>query len=202
MQTVLTIVAAVLIGAAVSQRPSLRDDVRRSGAPVEKQYRVLPEPQSISRLLEKSDLIVRGVVGRTRGSYLTADESDVRTDVLLTASEILYDRSLTSDLGDAIHGVPLTVVQLGGTVMINGHAATVRHVDSPALKPGAEVVIFLIRAGERYEIASDYFGVFGVQAGVIRPLGDSGVFDQRIRDGLSLSEFRAEIDSARVSVGR
>jgi hypothetical protein len=196
------IVASILLGSGTAQRPSLRDEVRQRNAPVEKRFRVLPEPQSVEKLLEKSDLVVRGVVGEARGSYLTSDSSDVRTDYFLRASEVVYDANPTSNLLAAERPVQLTVVQQGGTVMIDGFPATVRHLALPPLNPGTEVLMFLVRTGDKYEITSDYFGVFAVNAGLVRPLGKSSVFDQRIRDGLTLSEFLGDIEAARVALGR
>jgi len=191
----------VMVGLVVSvgvgaQRPTLRDDVKRESGPIEKQVRSLPEPQSVKSLLAVSDLVVRVIVGPPLTSYLTVDGTDVRTDYRLQVTEVLPSLKPPTVPFQADANGHLTLTQRGGTVVIDGHSATVRHKALAPLTPGTQALMFLVRVGDKYEIAMDYYGVFAVHGETVVPVTPH-VFDEHHQRGLSLGEFRDEVANTR-----
>lgn len=186
---------------ATAQFETLREAVIRESGPVEKKYRVIQEPQSIGSILAVSDIVVRGTVGPQLMSYLTQDGSDVRTDYQLRVAEVLVSPRAPAVSEQSQMTDQLVLTQRGGTVTIEGHHATVRHVALPPLRPGTEVVMFLVRAGDKYEIAKNYFGAFSLSESTVIPLAPR-VFDDQHRRGLTFAAFRNEIATAAVELGR
>ena len=202
MNTLCLVAAGLVLWLGVTaQRETLREEVTRESGPVEKKYRVLPEPHSIKEILAVSDLVVRATVGPYLAAHLTKDGSDVRTDYRLKVAEVLVSPHQPEASVEAQRIDQLILTQRGGTVIIEGHPATVRHVALAPLTPGTDVLMFLVRVGDKYEIAKDYFGAFSVRGDTVTPLAPR-VFDEPHRRGLTLAEFRDEIATTLVELGR
>lgn len=188
----LVLISALLTGSLPEQEPTLRDAVRRKEGPVTVRVRELSEPQSLELLLGKSDLVVRGTIGNVVASNLSRDEQDVQTEYRVHISEFLF-RAITADVQgeDAPY---VTIVQRGGTTLVDGYPLTVKHLALPALKPGTEVILFLVAVDGKYKVAQDFFGAFAIHGHMVTPLGKASVFDERLRHGVSVEQFRDEIE--------
>jgi hypothetical protein len=134
-------------------------------------------PPSLDRLLQATDLIVRGVVGSPR-SYLSDDQTEVLTDYSIVDPKVMYQRN---ELGPRKESRAVTITLLGGTVEINGLTFTSGHAALPELTPGSEGVFCLKTVGNRNNIALRYFGAFDVRGTQLVPLVRMGGFAPEAR---------------------
>jgi hypothetical protein len=122
---------------------------------------------SLDRLLQDTDLIVRGVVGTAPRSYLSDDQTEVLTDYSILNPKVMYQRTTVGLRNDSR---VVTVTMLGGTVEINGLTFTSGHAALRELTPGNEGVFCLKAVGNQNRIALTYFGAFDVRSTELVPL--------------------------------
>ena len=155
-------------------------------------------PPSITKLLNETDMVVRGIVGQPR-VYLSDDQRDVYTDYPLEKPVVLYEARLASSAAPGT--VPaVTVTQLGGTITING--LTFKHEEEglSALVPGTAGLFLLRRIGTQYRIAGTYFGAFLISEGKLTPLASREAFAPEYRgvpEGPAVQQLVAQARSLR-----
>jgi hypothetical protein len=149
-------------------------------------------PTSLQDLLVQTDLVVRGTVGAKTFSYLSADETDVLTDYRLESVGIIFPVSAASTPRPGVKPPPITLTQLGGTTVIEGHQVSVDHTCLRPLAPRTDAIFLLTRSGEKYRLAFEYLGVFAIENGSIHPLCECGAFSANYR-GKALDDFVADI---------
>jgi hypothetical protein len=141
-------------------------------------------------VLDRTDTIVRGVIGKPLPSYLSADQRQVFTDHPILASMILYEQMTVLS---RLPGPPpdVTVTVRGGTVTINGVPFTARYRDQPEMRPGSECVFLLRTEGGKYRVVGDYFGVFAIENGRFMPLYDGPAFAAEYRGASAETAIQA-----------
>ena len=164
--SLLLLILSLLAAPSTQDRPlTIPEALAHSGGPLTKSVSTPSGPlPTLDRLLERTGLIVRGIVRGGR-SYLSQDEQDIYTDYEIRNPIVLYDSASPSPAGRI--GTHLTVTILGGEVVVNGTLCKSVHQALPALNPGPEHLLLLRRDGERYFLAGTYFGAFRVANGLI-----------------------------------
>lgn len=142
--------------------------------------------------LADTNLIVRGVVGEPR-SFLSDDEMNIYTEYPLLNTVTLYDSDVTASARPGpVSRRPIAVVQLGGTMTINGREFRQFEEALPPLRPGTECLFLLQRIGERHYIVGFYHGALAIVDGKLQPLAARPIFESEY-SGLTLSQGIATI---------
>lgn len=124
-------------------------------------------PASLNTIVNAADLIIRGVIDEVR-SRLTGDGRSIETDYLITNPQIFVSRLPRS----AAHSADPQLISFtmpGGTIVINGHRATVSIEGVVAVSAGKEVVV-LLQAIENNKFTPFAPGLFEIRASIIVPL--------------------------------
>jgi hypothetical protein len=153
---------------------------------------------STEDVLRETELVVRGVVREPR-SYLSEDAVNVYTDYTITKPLILYSTiSIQSREPGPLQEV--TVSQIGGTVVVNGHTFTHANRGLPLPEPGTEMLLLLKRVGSRWQLANKYSGAFAIANGKLNPWGMQRRFGQEYRGAettTAIPELVARIHAVR-----
>lgn len=137
-------------------------------------------PPSVSDILSKTDVVVRGIVGEPR-AYLSGDGRDVYTDYVVRNAVVWFDSQVASSpLPGSMPAI--TVTQLGGTIVINGLEYIHKEEGLPPLTPGMEALFLLQRVKGRYEIAGTFYGAFRIVSGTLLPLTSEETFAPEYRN--------------------
>jgi len=157
---------------------------------------------TVAEVLQKTDVVVRGVIGEPRG-YLSPDMTEVYTDYDLKNPVILFQ---TASSGAQRPGIapPLMVTLSGGEVTIGTVKYAQYEEALPALPSGAEGLFLLERTDGRYMVADVYLGAFSITSGRLFPLTHRHNFADEYRDMAAaeaissivsqIREFRREPD--------
>lgn len=138
-------------------------------------------PGAMAGVLNRTDTLVRGIVGEPHPSYLSEDQREVFTDYPILSPTVLYQETLAlSDRPGIVKGI--TVAVRGGSIVVNGIPFTAKYDRQPQLKPGTEYLFLLRRDKEKYRVVGDYPGVFGTTDGRFGPLFEPSTFAQEYVD--------------------
>ncbi len=139
------------------------------------------QPDVIPSMLQRTNTIVTGVVGKPAPSYLSEDQRDVYTDYPLTPAIIHYQELLeTTSKPGVISDIVVSV--RGGTLTILGKKIVAKYPEQPEVTPGTEYVFLLRKVGTTYRLASDYYGLFTPTNGRLVPVDNSHLFKELLRD--------------------
>jgi hypothetical protein len=135
---------------------------------------------SLSDVLSRTDLIVRGIVGDS-SAYLSEDLMDVYTDYELKSPVILYQAEPTpAPTPTAARRIIVTLT--GGEIMVGNVKYTQYEEALPILQPGIETLFLLQRVGSRYRPTDVYLGAFAISAAKVLPLTRVGQFAEEYRN--------------------
>ena len=148
------------------------------------------KPPTVTDLLRTTDIVVRGVIGKSRG-YLSDDQQDVCTEYEMQDAVILYQAQMPQTARPGI-APPVLVTLVGGEVTIGSTKFTQVEEALPGLEPGVEALFLLQKVDNRYRLAGTYLGVFGIVAGKLKPLTNVQSFAPEYRDRAA-TEAAAEI---------
>jgi hypothetical protein len=199
-----SILAVLLVGEVglIAGQQLLRDEASQADGPIE---RVVGEPlwdgSSLSSVLNNPDLIVRGTVAGNSVAYLSSDGRQILTDYRLNNAQVIFTTGISVSLRPGMLPAPVTVTQLGGSMMLEGKRVTVRHKGLPPLESGTDGVFVLIRRGDKYRIAGDYIGAFAIERGLVLPLTANRAVVEKYR-GIPFSRLVSELTEGLRSVGR
>jgi hypothetical protein len=146
----------------------------------------------MAQLLTRADRIVKGTLGTGR-SYLSDDQRQILTDYPLLSPVVLFDRGVAAARQPGVTE-PISVTQLGGSIVLNGLRYTEIHETLDALKEGMVVMVLLERKAGRFVLVDQFLGAFDIAGGSMLPLGRKE-FAQEYQ-GLSVAEAEQRILSA------
>ena len=147
---------------------------------------------TLDQLLKTADLVVHGTVAARSAGYLSQDQHDILTDYTLAVARVIAPDEAALVPTPGMHFGPIVVTYLGGSMRLAGHDVTIQHTNLKPFTVGLDAILILNRMGEKYRIAGDALGAFGVEDGTIVPLGNRGSFGHEYR-GWSVEQFIAEI---------
>ena len=187
----------LLLGTALAaQGPKLAERVAQERANVAVTINVDGPPLAFDRVLEKTDLVIRGVIGQAVPS-LSDDGRDIYTTYQLVNSQVLFSANV-QQLARPGMPAPATLTQKGGSVIIDGFTASVGYDIVPELSLGMDVVALLHEDKGKYWPAADY-GLFEVRNSLITPLVRRSGDHQRFA-GMNADSFIAEVLALRKSL--
>jgi hypothetical protein len=169
-----------------AQTRTLREMVAERNGPVNRRSSSNMLPVTLEELIASADLIVLARV-RATTSYVTADGTDIHTDLTLTDVQHIYPLDAGQSTKPGLVA-ELTVTQLGGEVVINGHDVSSTYADLPPLQRGTFALFILNRVDDKLFIARKFLGVFGVQGDRTVPLTSVSWFADKHR-GIGWAEF-------------
>jgi hypothetical protein len=138
-------------------------------------------PGMMAGVLNRTDTLVRGIVGEPHPSYLSEDQREVFTDYPILSPTVLYQETLAlSDRPGIVKGIAVAV--RGGSILVNGIPFTAKYDGQPQLKPGTEYLFLLRKDKEKYRVVGDYYGIFGTVDGRFGPLFRPSEFAQEYVD--------------------
>jgi len=159
-------VVAMLAGVAVIAQVETIPQAMARGATRRFSSAPSGKAPTMSELVRKADLVVRGTVG-TPTAYLSDDNMDVYSDYPLIDAVVLHGFTPPSSRpGPQM----IVVTQLGGTIVQGNLKFTQIEDGLPALKPGSEGVFVLKQVGTKYHLVGTFFGAFGISNGILTPL--------------------------------
>jgi hypothetical protein len=138
-----------------------------------------PTP-TVAALLRTTDTVVIGTLGEPR-SYLFDDQREVFTDYPLTDPTFIFQAHM---MGASTPGrMPtVTVTQRGGTLIVNGTKFTQSEPALPPLQSGNRALFLLERAGDKYLIAGNFYGVFEIIDEKLMPLAARTDFAEEFKN--------------------
>jgi hypothetical protein len=123
---------------------------------------------TFATVLKQTDFIVRSTIGQGTAA-LNEAQTDIITTYPLVAPRVLFPPNVDTYRTPGRQQIPLSVSVRGGTALVDGYKVTIGRDDVPALKAGADVILFLRAYQNRYWIAGDT-GVFAVEESKVIPL--------------------------------
>jgi len=138
---------SVILALQVPQHGRMIDAARRNGGKVTTSFNVSMPIADFDEVATKSDVIVRGTVGRvtTRlsndGEWVVTDFEIIPVKVYKGTADVITAPGTTK---------PLVVERVGGTVMIDGLEITIhdsQYPETESLRQGEDVFLFLLRNG-------------------------------------------------------
>jgi hypothetical protein len=186
------IVMFLLTGGAFAQIRTLREMVLETNGPVNSVTSGNQPPMSLTELVQRSDLVVRGKVADTV-SYFSPDDREIYTDLTLANVSFIYppEAARTSKPGAA---PPVIVTQLGGTLTVHGQLVRRTHRNLLPIPIGTEALFLLIEENGKLFIAAKYLGVFAIENSRLTPLTRTDWFVAEHR-GKPVDAFTAEVVS-------
>jgi len=174
---------------AATQAPTIPESLARAGTSLQSGAS-MPSgaAPAVDRVLEQTDVIVRGTVGQPR-SYLSDDLTEVLSDYPLSDAEVLYARS---ELRGTIDTASFAATIHGGVVEINHLTFSTAHAGLPRLNPGSRAVLCLQKDGARFMIALRFFGAFEITGDELVPTTTKTGFAPEMR-GVPMAQALAAL---------
>jgi hypothetical protein len=155
-----TILMALVALNVFAQQKTLREEVRERGYANHVSSGDLPHfgPHNLDKLIEGSDLIVRGEVLNSV-ARLTADETMVMTDYTIKINEVLKDPAHLAQVGGE-----LVISKFGGKLLLEGKPVEWKTPNFPEFTPRTTAVFFVAHAStpNNYWDNAFYAGNMGV----------------------------------------
>jgi hypothetical protein len=184
---VVGLLLSLTIGAvSADQRPTLPEMARHdSPAPVIRDRWTEYVMPSFEEIVSRSNLIVHGRV-ESKESYLSDDQYEIYTDYVLTPIRILWRQA-------AQVPSPIIVKRWGGEMTIEGAQVIARDHGALPIEASPEVVLVLIpgKTSGKFQLVSEFAGVFSIEAGYINPLTPDPKFKRF--HSMPIAQFESEI---------
>jgi hypothetical protein len=192
MRTAICVALAVsfLTVEGIAQRRTILEMVFDTNGPLNLETHADPPPISLTELVQRSEMIVRGTVTEVNSS-LSSDGTDIYTDLTLGNVTFLHsaEPAIATKPGPPS---PLIITQLGGTVTIAGYPVRQTLQNLPLLARGDEAIFLLVRGSGKLLISGQYLGVFGIEGNRVVPLTRTEWFAREHR-GKTVDQFVREI---------
>jgi hypothetical protein len=168
----LTVSAALSLSVvtASAQGPTLKERVAQAQADIALTVTADAPPMPFAQVLDRTDVVLRGIVGNGVSS-LSDDDADVSTTYTILSQQVLFSSSVMTSARPGSTVVPISFTNPGGTVQIEGFKATVTHTDAAKVRSGIEVILLLHNDHGTYR-ASGGTGAFQIKNSTIVPLVD------------------------------
>jgi hypothetical protein len=193
--------SAMLVGVMPGQQ-KLRDIAAETGGDVKNSISQEFAPSTVAQLVERSDVIVQGVVASVT-SHLDPSEQVVVTDTTLNPIRFYKQRIPVAFAERPAQTAKLVVRHAGGTVVDGPYRLTTvadQYGSSQDFQPGEEVILFLRQNKEDgvFNLSSGPFGAFRIKGEAVEALTKEAAHERGDRPK-SRADFLNELQGALAS---